>query len=198
MSAFRTPSPPLSNVCLTFALASSSCAGVSTGTFHFTCDTQNRWTSKKTVNAPSTDPLITSSSVHFSHYYHTIPGPDVQFLTFSMSYMVPQCLEASYSPAPTSRAERQGDLPTRFAGIVLLRSQIRHAIHGRCAKVSVSASGFREQLQRRDLLPESAASGGPSSLYTPPLNGPHAGCHSSRHSVGPLPWCCLSRLTGGL
>lgn len=88
--------------------------------------------------------------------------------------------------------------PCAFSGVVLLRSQVRRALLGRCNKVPVSARGFRKQWQQRDLLPESAVSGRPLQGLSPLPDGPHAGRHSSRHGAGPLPWCCLALMTGGL
>lgn len=80
------------------------------------------------------------------------------FLTFSTSHVHIYILAW----------EQRADLPVRFQGWCC--SGLSHAILGRCTKVPVSARGFRKQLQRRDLLPESAVSGrllqglSPSSL----------------------------------
>lgn len=80
------------------------------------------------------------------------------FLTFSTSHVHIHILAW----------EQWADLPVRFQGWCC--SGVSRAILGRCTKVPVSARGFRKQLQRRDLLPESAVSGrllqglSPSSL----------------------------------
>lgn len=117
---------------------------------------------------------------------------------------VPRMLPG-FSPAVVSKKRlsifilrAQSRPPCAFSGVVLLRSQVRRALLGRCTKVPVSARGFRKQWQQRDLLPESAVSGRPLQGLSPLPDGPHAGCHSSRHGAGPLPWCCLALMTGGL